>query len=333
MKWKKRNDFEEKAQYYVISETLKDARREANLKQEQLAGIEQQRSEPQSLAITELRRHIAPYPKGDVRYVSSPDEAITEIKAVTMDDVKKFYADFYGANNGELTVVGDFDDKEIAKLTNDLFGGWKSKTTYSRLTNPYKDIPLLNKSLEAPDKANAFFVASQNLNIRDDDAEYPALVLGNYMLGGGFLNSRLAVRIRQKEGLSYGVGSQFSAGSLDKSGSFLAFAIYAPQNRDKLEAAFKDEIFKMLKDGFTEAEIKEAKSGWMQARNVSRAQDPELAGRLNNYLFLNRTLAWDADFENKVNNLTAEQIVTALRRHIDPNKISIIKAGDFAKQK
>ncbi len=303
------------------------------LKEEQLAGIEQQRSEPQSMAVIEFRRHQSIYPKGDVRYVATVDEEIAEVKAVTLDDVKKFYADFYGANNGELTVIGDFDDKEVAKLTNDLFGGWKSKKTYTRVASQYQERPALNKSLEAPDKANAFFIAGQNLNIRDDDADYPALVLGNYMLGGGFLNSRLAVRIRQKEGLSYGVGSQLQAGSSDKTGSFLAFAIYAPQNRDKLEAAFKDEITKMLKDGFTDAEIKEAKSGWMQSRTVSRAQDRELAGRLNSYLFLNRTLAWDADFENKVNSLTAEQIVAALRRHIDLNKISIIKAGDFAKQK
>ena len=59
-----------------------------------------------------------------------------------------------------------------------------------------------------------------NLNVRDDDPDYPALVLGNYMLGGGFLNSRLATRIRQKDGLSYGVGSQLQASSLDKSGRF-----------------------------------------------------------------------------------------------------------------
>ncbi len=301
------------------------------LKQEQLAGIEQQRSEPQSIAFTELRRHLSPYPKGDVRYVSTPDEEVTDIKAATLDEVKKFYADFYGANNGELTVIGDFDEKEVAKLANDLFSGWKSKKPYTRIAETFKDIPALNKALEAPDKANAFFIAGQNLNIRDDDPDYPALVLGNYMLGGGFLNSRLATRIRQKEGLSYGVGSQFQAGSLDKVGNFFTFAIYAPQNVAKLEAAFKDEIAKMLKDGFTADEIKAAKSGWMQGRTVSRAQDRELAGRLNSYLFLNRTLAWDAEFENKVNALTAEQIASAMRKHLDLNKISIFKAGDFAK--
>lgn len=301
------------------------------LKQEQLASIEAQRSEPTQMAVVEAQRHLRPYPKGHVNYTSTPDEAIADLKAVTLADVKKFYADFYGASNGELAVVGDFDEKEIAKLTNDLFGAWKSKTPYARIGEKFNDVAPINRNLEAPDKANAFFIAGQTLNLRDDDPDFPALVLGNYMLGGGFLNSRLAVRIRQKEGLSYGVGSQLQASSLDKNGVFMAFAIYAPQNRDKLEAAFKEEIEKMLKDGFTAEEIAAAKKGWLQSRQVSRAQDNELAGRLNSYNFLNRTLAWDADLEKKVEALTAEQITAALRRHINPAKISIVKAGDFAK--
>ncbi len=301
------------------------------LKQEQLAGIEAQRSDPQQMAVTEVMRYMRPYPKGHVNYTSTPDESIADLKAVTLADVKKFYADFYGAGNGELSVVGDFDEKEVAKLTGDLFGAWKSKMPYTRIADKFNDVAAINRSLEAPDKANAFFVAGQNLSLRDDDPDFPALVLGNYMLGGGFLNSRLAVRIRQKEGLSYGVGSQFQAGSLDKSGAFLAFAIYAPQNRDKLEAAFKEEIALMLKDGFTAEETAAAKTGWRQSRQVSRSQDNELSGRLNTYNFINRTLAWDADLEKKVEALTAEQITAALRRHIDPAKISIVKAGDFAK--
>jgi zinc protease len=301
------------------------------LRQEQLAGIEQQRSEPQSIAATAFQRHINPYPKSDPRYVETPDESIAAIKAVTLEEVKKFHADFYGANVGELTVIGDFDDKSLAKQVETLFTGWKSKISFERLTSNYRDIAAVNQSFEAPDKANAFFIAGQNLNVRDDDPDYPALVLGNYMLGGGFLNSRLATRIRQKDGLSYGVGSQLSASSLDKTGSFVSFAIYAPQNAAKLETAFKEEIARMLKDGFTAEEVKAAKSGWLQSRQVSRAQDRELAGRLNSYLYLGRTLAWDADFEKKVSDLTPEQIVAAFRKHLDPNKITVMKAGDFAK--
>ncbi|MES4791876.1 MAG: insulinase family protein, partial [Chloroflexota bacterium] len=138
------------------------------------------------------------YPKGDVRYVESPDESIESVKAATLDEVKKFYADFYGADHGEVSVIGDFDEKEVTKLVGDLFGGWKSKTPYARVPTNYREVEPINKAFETPDKANALFIAGMNLNLRDDDPDYPALVLGNYMLGGGFLNSRLAVRIRQQ---------------------------------------------------------------------------------------------------------------------------------------
>jgi len=321
----------------LVAEVLRDpvfpATELEQLKQEELAQIEQQKSEPQAMASVAFGRHTSRYPKGDVRYVSTPDEDVAEVKSTTLEEVKKFYADFYGASNGELAVVGDFDPKEVSVLAADLFGNWKSPQPFTRVARPYQDVPMLNQSLEAPDKANAFFLAGMSLNLRDDDPDYPALVLGNYMLGGGFLNSRLATRIRQKEGLSYGVGSQFNASPLDKNGSFVTFAIYAPQNVTRLEAAFKEEIARALKDGFAEKEIAEAKSGYLQSRQVFRAQDGALARTLASDLFLSRTLAWDADIEKKIEALTAVQITAAMRRHIDASKISIIKAGDFAKAK
>ena len=303
------------------------------LKQETLTQIESQKSEPTSIAFTELSRIFNVYPKGHPLYSGTIDEDIAGIKAVTLDDVKRFYKDFYGASNGQMTIVGDFDEKEISALTQELFGNWKSTKGFTRIKQDYHAVAPVNKSFETPDKANAFFVARLNLKVRDDNADYPALVLGNYILGGGFLNSRLATRIRQKEGLSYGVGSSFSAGSLDESGSFFANAIYAPENADKLEAAFKDELAKLIKDGLTADEVAAAKKGWLQSRQLSRAQDRELAGRLNNYLFLNRTIAWDADLESKIQALTPEQINAAMRKFLTPDNITIIKAGDFAKAK
>ena len=299
------------------------------LKQEQLAFVEQQKSEPTQIGFTAFNRHLGPYPKGDVRYTRTPDEQIADINTATLDQAKGFYRDFYGASNGQLTVVGDFDEKEVARLATELFGTWKSPRAFTRVPTLFKEVPALNQAFPAPDKANAFFVAGFNLRIRDDHADYPSLLLGNYMLGGGFLSSRLASRIRQKDGLSYGVGSGLNISALDQYGRFTATAIYAPQNVDKLEAAFKEEIARMLKDGFTTEEVAAAKTGFLQSRQVSRAQDNELAGRLNQYLFLDRTLRWDADLESKIKALTVEQINAAMRRHIDPAKLTIIKAGDF----
>ena len=321
----------------LVGEMLRQSTFPANefdlLKQEQITALENQRSEPQSIAFQTIGQVFNVYPKGHPLYQGTLDEEIADIKAVTLDDVKKFYKDFYGASSGQMTIVGDFDEKQIGDVVKQTFGDWKSPTGYTRIQSPFKDVAAVNKSIETPDKANAMFVARMNVKIRDDNSDYAALVMGNYMLGGGFLNSRLATRIRQKDGLSYGVGSQFSASPLDESGSFFSYAIYAPENAEKLEAAFKDEMQKATTEGFTADEVEAAKKGWLQAQQLSRANDRELSGRLNNYLFLNRTITWDAGFEDQISKLTPAQINAAMKKYITPDKITIVKAGDFAKAK
>ncbi|GAB4185081.1 MAG: pitrilysin family protein [Thermoflexibacter sp.] len=305
------------------------------MREEDISGIEQQRSEPQSIAINKISKYLSPYGKDDPRYAEDIDESLASVKAVTIDQVKQFYKDFYGASDATMTAVGDFDESEVRNVLEQHFGGWKSPKKFERLVSIYKDAPAINENIETPDKANAFFVAMMNLEVRDDDPDYPAMLLGNFMLGGGFLNSRLAVRIRQKEGISYGVGSSFSANPLDKTGSFVTYAIYAPENVERLEKAFKEEIDKAIKEGFTAEEVAAAKSGWLQSRQVGRSQDASLANTLNNNLYLNREITWDEELEKKVQALTPEQIKAAMQRFIKPEKISIIKAGDFkgAKEK
>ncbi len=303
------------------------------LKSENLANIESQRSEPQAIAFNKMQRHVSPYDKSDPRYISTFDEEVADTKALGLDQVKKFYQDFYGANNATMSVVGDFETNEIKALTSDLFGKWKSTKPFTRIANNAMQVQTINESIETPDKANAFFVANYNFEFRDDNPDYPAMVMGNFMLGGGFLNSRLATRIRQKEGLSYGVGSQFSAGSLDPVGSFFAYAIYAPENVDKLEAAFNEEIKKVITTGFTADELAAAKSGWSQQRTVQRAQDSGLAATLNNYLFINRNLTWDEGYEKKVMDLTVDQVNIAMKKYIKLESMNMVKAGDFAKAK
>lgn len=86
----------------------------------------------------------------------------------------------------------------------------------------------------------------------------------------------------------------------------------------------------MLKDGFTEQEIKDAKSGYLQSRKVSRSQDNALSGTLNSMLNIGRTMKFTEDFESKVESLTSDQINAALRKHIDISKLSVFKGGDFA---
>jgi len=301
------------------------------LRQERLAQLEEMRSEPFAIAGVAYRRHLEPYPKGDVRASMSPEERIAEVSALGVDAARAFHREFYGGSNGQIALVGDFDGKETASLLGDLFGSWKSPRTFARVPEIYHDVAPVNESFQTPDKANAVFMSGLDLKVRDDAADYPALSLGNFLFGGGFLNSRLATRIRQKEGISYGVGSRLSASALDERGSFSAFAIYAPENGARLEAAFREEVDRVLKDGYTAEEIEAAKSGFIQGRQVRRSQDGALAGTLAEGLFWRRTLSWDSDFEKKVSELSGDGILEAMRRHIDPTKLTTVKAGDFEK--
>jgi zinc protease len=272
-----------------------------------------------------------PYPKGDVRGTLSLPEQIEEVKNVKLDDAKAFYKRFYGASNAQLAVVGDFDPAEVKKEIEAQFGAWKSPARFERVKYGFQKIAPVNQSIETPDKQNAVFIAATRLHISDKDADYPALLMGNYILGGGGLDSRLGARIRVKEGLSYGVNSNLSAKPNEEDGQFQAFAIAAPQNVAKVEAAFKEEMQRALADGFTKKELDDDRTGWLQEHLVERSDDDSLVGMLASRDYDGRTMAWDEELEKKVSALTADDVAKAVRGNIDLAQISIVKAGDFKK--
>lgn len=319
----------------LVNDLLKNAsfpEEEFNkLKDEKLAQIEEQKSQPMALAQTALFRHINPYPKDDIRYSPTFDEKAEAIKAVTLDDVKAFYKEYYGGNHASVAVVGDFDKDQIQTQLENTLGDWESTKPYSKLMPELQTVKAENINIETPDKANAAFFAGDVFAMQDNDPDYPALMLANYIFGGGSLSSRLGDRIRQKDGLSYGVGSFMSASDDAPKTTWGAYAIYAPENVTALEAAFKEELLKAIKDGFTEEEVAAAKKGWLQQQQVSRSQDNYLTGTLNGYLENGRTMMWNKELEEKVSNLTAADVSKAFAKHIKPEKISYVKAGDFAK--
>ncbi len=301
------------------------------LRSEELASIEENRSEPMSVASNKMGRLMDVYDKEDPRYNMTFDEEVAAIKNLKLEEVKAFYDEFYGATDATVAIVGDFDSEEAKAALNRNFESWTSPGPYERLPDEFREPAPANVELETPDKANATFLAGQKIPMSVDHPDYPAMMLGNFMLGGGFLNSRLAVRIRQKEGLSYGVGSFFYADPRDETGTWQMYAIYAPENAEALEKAFREEIEKVVTDGFTAEEVEAAKSGWIQSQQVRRAQDNSLASTLNSYLDLDKTMEWDAALEARIQELTPGQINTAIAKYLDLDKMVIVKAGDFAK--
>ena len=301
------------------------------VRQAAIAQLEAGRREPQNMARTAMNRFLnASYPPGDPRYSLTIDESIDQLKKVTLDDAKKFYADFYGASNGELAVVGDFDAAEVRKVVEELFSSWKSPKPYAVIKREYKKLNPVNTSLEAPDKANAYLYAVTPVNMDQQDPDFPAMVLADRVVGGDE-KSRLWVRIREKEGLTYSVNSIFRAGQEEKYGIFAAVAIAKNENIDKVEAMFKEEIGKALGSGFNAEEVVSAKTAFMQQQQLERSQDDSLVGLLANQSELGRTMRWESDLEKKINDTTPEQLSAVFKKWIDPASIAYFKAGDFKK--
>jgi zinc protease len=290
-------------------------------------------SEPEALASDALAKHFNIYPKGDWRYSPSIEESIAEVQGAKLEDARQFHQQFYGASPAEIAIVGDFDEASATALLKELFDGWTPAIPFEQVPMEFRDIPAANLSVETPEKENAVFIARENVDMRDDDADYPALYVADYIFGGGAgFDSRLGARIRQKEGISYGVGSELSVGPLDRASVWSAYAIAAPANIARVESAFKEELVRALKDGFTDGEVASAKSGILQARAQTRAQDGALAAGWVGNLYLGRTFAWSKQFEEKIVALNAADVSAALRKYVDPAKATVVKAGDFTKK-
>ena len=300
------------------------------LRQERLVAIESQMAEPQARAFTAFQRHVSPWPEDHPLYVPTLEEEKQRLEQVTLDEVRSFWQEFYGAQDGTISIVGDFDPEEMRAVIDEEFGSWTAGQPFERIEDPFRDLPVAEEDIETPDKTNAMMIAVQPVKMMDSDEDYPAMVLANYMLGGGFLNSRLATRIRQEEGLSYGVGSSFGAPALDDSGTFFTYAIFAPENADAVETAFRDVIDEVLEEGFTADEMEAAKRGWLDSQQNGRANDGSVAGQLSSQLYLDRTYDFIAEREAAVRALTIDDVNGAFSTYIDPDAISVFRAGDFA---
>ena len=295
-----------------------------------LASIEASMSEPQYLAIEAYRRYLVNMvPYGHPFYFYTVEEDIDALNNVTVDDARDFWETFPSSEHGVLAVVGDFDPQEVTSLLESNLGDWISASEYVHI--PYEHLvqDAVELDIETPDKSNAIMYAALNLGIHMEHEDYPAFRIGMEVLGGGFLNSRLAKRIRERDGLSYGVGAQLQTLEPDPTSLFLAYAIYAPQNRDLVVKAFREEIDLLLRDGIPDEEFVSAINGYLDFRQNLRANDSNVAAYLRSNLLYGRTMEFTEAIEEAIRNLSAEEVVDALKKHLIPERIAIFRAGDF----
>jgi zinc protease len=302
--------------------TLEEVRRQA------LADLEDQRKEPDAVLDEALSRYGNPYSKGDVRYARTFAEMEADWQAVGIDKIRAFHTQFLGAGHAEFAAVGDMDAQAVRQALTAGFDAWSSPQAFARIPNPLTPLSPTRLLLKTPDKQNATMSVILPLALSDRDPDYPALMLANHLLGSGG-DSRLWNRIREKEGLSYSVYSTIQWSPVEQHSTWMASAIFAPQNRDKVESAFKEEVQRAREQGFSAAEFEAGKRGLLNFRRLSRAQDARLAAGWVSNLYLDRSYAVSAQVDVALEALTLAQVNQALRRYIQPDQFVIGLAGDF----
>ena len=207
-------------------------------------------------------------------------------------------------------------------------GDWDAGMPFAHIPQPIVPVKPERFMLSVPDNQNATMVLRQDVPLNDRSEDYPALMMANYLLGSGG-NSRLWKRIREGEGLSYDVRTQVDWGTIDVHSEWNATAIFAPQNQPKVEKAFKEELARALKDGFTAQELAEGQRGLLNYRRLGRAQDASIVGGWVRNLYVGQTFKRSAEVDAKLGSLTLDEVNAALRKYVKPDAYVAAFAGDF----
>jgi zinc protease len=301
------------------------------VKQEKLAELEQALADPNTIGFTVFTQLMNQWPKSDPRYAMMPAEMIEAIKKVTLADVKAFYKEFAGVGKGELSVVGDFDPAAIPAQVEKLLAGWPSKKKYERLKDKAWGVPGTTKSIDIKDKEQTLLVLGHDMTMKDDNPDYAAWLMVGHVLGGDAA-SRLWMRLREKDGLSYGTWAWTSADPFDESGSFGAGAIVAPANLAKAKAAILEEINKVLTSKIPADELQRAKDSWIKSQDTALSNDQQVVGMLRNQLYRGRTSEWTKQLRAKVQAVTPADVERVAKKYLQPGKLVIVDAGDVSKQ-
>jgi zinc protease len=296
------------------------------LRQELLARLDSMKSEPQALGYVELIRALGALPADHINAMPSMTEAATELKAVTPEQVKAFYARFYGAQAASIAVVGDVDTAEVEKALAASLGGWSSKEKYEKATDPFVATKPAVKVLPTPDKANAWMGAGLTVPLTDASPEYPAMMLATQVLGGG-TTGRLFSVLREKQGLSYGAYAGLEADAKNDRAVVMSNIIYAPQNVAAVEKGLTGELARWAT--VARDELEPVRSELLQQRFQGRANDDELVMALTALSQDGRTLEFDAALDEAFKKVSVDEVNAAVKKYFDPSKVVLIKAGDF----
>lgn len=291
-----------------------------------LAGAIQRQLESTDLRALETF-HQAIYPTGHPNRAATVRDFLAAIETATLDDVKAFHREHYGPRGLVLVFVGDVDPAATRSAIEQGFSGWQGGSNVVRANAPAAASAGGARTQTVPmaDKSSVSVVLGQATGLKHSDPASLPLRIGTAILGSGF-TGRLMATIRDREGLTYGIGATLTNDTFND-GEWRIVATFAPQLLERGLASTRRELEAWHKTGVTAQELAERKTNLAGTFKLQLATTEGLAATLLQTVQRGYPLSWIDEYPDQVQSLTLEQVNATIRKHLDPAKMVLIRAG------
>ena len=292
-------------------------------KQQFIGALEASAQNTEARAQEAFRR--AAFPESHPNHPHSVGEYEAAAKSATLDEVKAFHAKYYGPAHMTLVVAGDVAAPETAAQVGAAFSGWNGGQDYVRPTAPAGLPTPREVSVPLADKPSVSVLIGQPTGLRYKDPDALALRVGTAILGSGF-TGRLMGIVRDQEGLTYNISAAVTDDSI-VDGGWDVSASFAPALLEKGIASTRRELLRWWKDGVTDAELAARKQGMVGTYLVGLSTTMGLANAILTDVQRGYDVSRLDSFPDELNALTRDQVNGAIRNHIDPARMLVVKAG------
>ena len=284
-----------------------------------IAGLQEAETQPESISSKAFMAALY----GSHPYALDDDPAT--VASIQREDLRKFYAMYYGAKGAVIALIGDMSRSDAEQLAERISSGLPQAPAASAL--PAVSYPDAAKEQKIQHPASQSHILLGYPGVKRGDADYFPLYVGNYILGGGGFVSRLTEEVREKRGLVYSVYSYFMPMA-----ELGPFQIGLQTKRDQADEALKlvrETLAKFIAGGVTEAELNAAKQNITGGFPLRLDSNAKILDYLAVIGFYKLPLTYLDDFNANVKKVTTAQIKDAFSRRIDPTKmVTVVVGGD-----
>jgi zinc protease len=293
---------------------------------ETLAEIRRQKEEPAIVANQAFTKAVF----GGHPYGRTNDEVAGYLPKLTQEDIIDFYSTRYSPANTIIAVVGDVSEKEIVDLLNDYFRGWQTnaRPLPAEVPLPVIDKTVVKKIDEDVAQAN---IDMGHVGISRENPDFYAVVVMNYILGGGGFSSRLMDNIRDNKGLAYDVRSGFSAQK--DPGAFKVTIQTKNESANEVIYETQKEIRRIQKELVSEKELADAKAYLSGSFPLRMDTYAKIASMLTSIEIYNLGLDYPKKYAALINGVTREDVRRVAREYLHPDKMVIVVVANLKKAK